>query len=107
MAVAAEPKSDRRQAIEDRLRQWFRQIPDLRNGSLRKRWLKALARRSMKAAVGAKCEDCMAFEQPEVRRCEVVTCPLYQYRPGAKKDGPVEQTIRGVAESLLSSDSEP
>jgi len=107
--ATVEPKSQTKAtaSIEDQLRKWYRSIPDIRGGSLRKRWLKALSRRSMKAAVAAKCEDCMAFEQPEVRRCTIVHCPLFLYRPGAKKDNPVEQAIRAVAESLLSSDSEP
>lgn len=79
--------------IEEQLRQWHKQIPDIRNGSMRRRWIKALQRKSMKAAIAAKCEDCMAFEQAEIKRCEIVHCPLFQYRPGAQKDGGHEQAI--------------
>jgi len=96
-----------RQQIEQELRRWLKSIPDSRNGSMRRKWLKALARQSMKAAVAAKCLDCQAFQEGEIRRCEIVHCPLFAYRPGSRKNDPVEQAIRAVAESLLSSDSEP
>jgi hypothetical protein len=91
-----------RAAIEEQLRRWYKNIPNKREGSLRRKWLKALARKSMRAAVQAKCEDCMAFEQAEARRCEVVTCPLFQYRLGARTNGETETVVRQIADGLAS-----
>jgi len=42
---------------------------------------KAFSGKSRKAAVTAMCIDCCAFQQEEVRRCTVVACPLWEYRP--------------------------
>jgi hypothetical protein len=98
---------DRQAQIEDQLRKWLKSIPDSRNGSMRRKWLKALARKSGRAAIAAKCLDCQAFQEGEIRRCEIIHCPLFAYRPGARKNDPTEQAIRAIAEGLLSSDSEP
>ena len=79
--------------IRQQLRQWHKNIPALFNGSFRKRWIKALQRKSMKAAVTAKCQDCMGWQNPEVRDCDVVTCPLWQYRPFREREGKLEAEV--------------
>jgi hypothetical protein len=89
-----------RQQIEQELRHWYRSIPDLFNGAFRRTWMKALARKSMKAAIRAKCHDCMNWQNAEIRDCPIVHCPLYLYRPGAKKDGPVEREIARIVQGL-------
>ena len=37
--------------------------------------------RSLRAAINAKCFDCVCFQKAEVKRCGVPKCPLYQLRP--------------------------
>ena len=36
-----------------------------------------LADTSYRAAVGLKCLECCAWDLPEVKRCEIVSCPLW------------------------------
>ena len=85
--------------IRNQLRQWYKNIPNLYHGSFRQKWIKALQHRSMKAAVTAKCQDCMNWQNTEVRECNVVTCPLWQYRPFRDRDGKVEaEVINAVTE---------
>ena len=56
-------------------------IPNLFHGSYRKQYDKAITGRGMRAAINSKCLDCICWQQAEVKRCTVVTCPLYTYRP--------------------------
>ena len=79
--------------IRDQLRQWYRNIPDLYHGSFRNKWVKALQRKSMKAAIVAKCQDCMNWQNTEVRECNIVTCPLWQYRPFRDRNGKTEAEV--------------
>lgn len=41
----------------------------------------AYSGRSRKSGVNAMCFDCAGFQQEEVRKCPVVACPLWEYRP--------------------------
>lgn len=66
---------------QQRLTAWRGNIPDLFHGSYRKLWDKAIAKKSMRAAIDSKCLDCCNWQQAEVKRCEVITCPLHAYRP--------------------------
>lgn len=68
------------------LRRWRSNIPNKHNGSYRRTWDKAIAKKSMRAAVNAKCQDCMCWQGAEVKRCDIITCPLWQYRPLQGKD---------------------
>ena len=87
------------QNIRDQLRQWYKNIPNLYHGSFRKKWIQALLHKSMKAAVVAKCQDCMCWQNTEVRLCNLVTCPLWQYRPFRDKNGKAEaEVIAAVTE---------
>jgi len=38
-----------------------------------------------KAAIKAKCFECSNYQTEEITHCNVVTCPLYEYRPLQKK----------------------
>ena len=40
-------------------------------------------RRSPMTVIRAKCLDCSAGQQSEVRRCTAVKCPLWPYRMGS------------------------
>lgn len=84
----------------DRIKKWLKNIPNLHHGAFRKLYLKALQRKSMAAAVRAKCQDCMCWQNTEIRRCEVVTCPLWRYRPGSQTKGTHESKIGTVAAKL-------
>ncbi len=84
----------------EQLRRWYRNIPDLYKGAFRRKWIKALQRKSMKAAIQAKCQDCMNWQNTEVRLCDIVTCPLWQYRPFYKKDGELETEVIAVVTEI-------
>jgi len=56
-------------------------IPNLFNGSYRKQYDKAIKKHSLRAAINSKCLDCMYWQAAEVKRCSIVACPLYPYRP--------------------------
>jgi len=86
--------------IRQQLRRWHRNIPHLYHGSFRRKWIKALQRKSMRAAITAKCQDCMCWQNTEVRECDIVTCPLWQYRPFAQKNGKVEAEVIAVVTEI-------
>ena len=88
----------------DQLRKWYKNIPDLYHGSFRKKWIKALQRKSMKAAIYAQCQDCMCWQNTEIKECNIVTCPLFQYRPFANKDGKLETEVMAIATEIEHND---
>ncbi len=54
---------------------------------------------SMKAAVALKCYDCSGHSSAEIKACEVTSCPLYAFRPGATskvKNTPEPDELAGV-----------
>ena len=71
---------------QDVLAAWRESIPDIHYGSYRRQWDKAMARKSMRSAVTAKCQDCTCWQKAEIRDCAVITCPLYRYRPYQPKN---------------------
>lgn len=91
-------------SIRDQIRQWHSNIPDLYKGAFRKKWIKALQRKGMRAAIDAKCQDCMCWQNAEVRECNIVTCPLWQYRPFSKKDGELETEVIAVVTEIEKND---
>jgi len=93
-------KPTRNMSIRDQLRQWYKNIPNFYHGSFRKKWIKALQKKSMRAAITAKCQDCMAWQNIEVRKCNVVTCPLWQYRPFRDKTGKAEAEVIAVVTQI-------
>jgi hypothetical protein len=44
-----------------------------------------MKRLSPMKAIRAKCLDCCCDQQAEVRRCEILTCPLWRYRMGREE----------------------
>jgi len=66
---------------KEQIARWRENIPDLFNGSYRRNYDKAMSGKSLRAAVTAKCLDCMCWQQAEVKNCDVITCPLYPYKP--------------------------
>ena len=63
---------------------WKNHIPVKYQGT----YAKAMTGKSRAAGVKAKCQDCMNWNAAEVRRCDITTCPLYPYRPGARRNTP-------------------
>ncbi len=47
--------------------------------SLRERYASRAKRAdtSLKSAIELKCLECCAWDRPEVKRCQIGTCPLY------------------------------
>lgn len=46
---------------------------------------RAMSGKSQQRAIFAKCQDCMNWQVAEIRRCDIVTCPLHPYRPGTSR----------------------
>jgi len=46
----------------------------------KKLYVKALAKKSRKAAIRSFCLECMCYYPDEVKRCTDDGCPLYKYR---------------------------
>jgi len=42
----------------------------------------------------------MCWQNTEVRECDIVTCPLWQYRPFAQKNGKVEAEVIAVVTEI-------
>jgi len=70
------PKS-RQEQIAERLAQ----IPE----SQRRIYAKAIARKSMAAAVKSFCYECVGYAREEVKVCSNLGCPLWMYRPGRSR----------------------
>jgi len=60
-------------------------IPDLHNGAYRRLWDRAISGRDLRAAIRGKCQDCMAWQVPEIKICTCVACPLFPYRITGRK----------------------
>ena len=75
---------DENRTDKQQLEAWLENIPALFHGKFRKEWLKAACKISLRAAVNAKCRDCSCWQNPEIRECTVITCPLWQHRPFAR-----------------------
>lgn len=54
--------------------------------SYRRLYLKAMGGKSMAAAVKSFCIECVGYDRSEVTRCTAEGCPLFPYRPYAKKE---------------------
>jgi len=73
---------------DEQIELWREHIPNKFDGSYRRQYDKAMKKESMRAAVNSKCLDCMNWQQPEVKDCEIVTCPLHPYRPYTSNPAP-------------------
>ncbi len=67
--------------LQKRRRQYRASIPGARKASYQKKYDKAMSGRDPKAAIAAKCLDCMHWQRTRVRECPIVCCPLWPYRP--------------------------
>ena len=76
---------DKEMTAEQRIAAWRQNIPNLFNGAYRRMYDRAMSGKSLRAAVTAKCQDCMCWQGTEIKRCNIVTCPLHPYRPGIKR----------------------
>jgi len=66
----------------EKLKYWFGRIPEKYRGT----WLKAMEGHSRQKAILAKCQDCMNWQIAEVRKCDIITCPLHPYRVVHRSD---------------------
>jgi hypothetical protein len=68
----------------DRISQRLAYIPKAYQGV----WMRALHGRAKAAAIKAKCQDCVGWEDvaKNVGMCAAVTCPLWPHRPYQKRD---------------------
>lgn len=64
-----------------------------------------------KKALEAKCLDCSAYQQSEVRECVVTTCPLYAFRlgknPYKRKREYTDEERAAIAERLKAHRKKP
>jgi len=67
---------------EERIAAWRQNIPAKYRGT----WDKAQSGKSRQSAILAKCQDCMNWQIAEVRKCEIITCPLWPYRIRKRTD---------------------
>ena len=87
-------------SVKEQLNKWYQNIPNLYHGSFRKRWIKALQRKGMRSAITAKCQDCMCWQNPELQQCNIVICPLWQYRPFRDKKGKIEAEVIAIVKKI-------
>ena len=83
----------------EQLRKWRDHIPDIFQGKFRRQWDRAIARKSMRAAVDAKCADCTCWQNTEIRECPAICCPLWPYRP--LKNEEHAKTVRLAVQVVL------
>jgi len=56
-------------------------IPGVGKAAYQRKYDKAMSGRDPKAAIAAKCLDCMHWQRTRIRECPIVCCPLWPYRP--------------------------
>lgn len=64
---------------QDQIKEYRKNVPDIRNGAYKKLYDKAISGKSRVAAMKAKCLDCVCWQPSEVGRCGIPSCPLYPY----------------------------
>ena len=76
--------------VEEKRRQYRASIPGAGKTSYQKKYDKAMAGGDPKAAIAAKCLDCMYWQRSRITECPIVCCPLWLYRPfiSEKRGGP-------------------
>jgi hypothetical protein len=67
--------------IQERRRQYRALIPDPGKTSSQKKYDKAMSGQDPKAAIAAKCLDCMQWQRGRITDCPILCCPLWPYRP--------------------------
>jgi hypothetical protein len=67
--------------IQERRRRYRASIPGEGKASYQKKYDRAMSGRDPKAAIAAKCLDCMYWQRSRIAECPIVCCPLWPYRP--------------------------
>lgn len=39
----------------------------------------------LKKTIAAKCLDCVCYQPKEIQRCQIINCPLWNYRPAGAR----------------------
>lgn len=63
--------------LNEKQKSFYNQIPD----HYKMNYLKAITTNSRQTAIKAKCLDCCCWQINEIKRCSVVGCSLWKYRP--------------------------
>jgi len=82
--LGVESKKSRRkvsEAVPDKVSRKLKGIPS----AYRHTYKRAMAGKSLRAAVNAFCLECVCWQREEVKNCTSVDCPLFPYRPYQKK----------------------
>jgi hypothetical protein len=68
--------------LNEKQRKWINDtIPDMYSNAYQKQYIKAIATKSLRAAINSKCLDCCCWQRTEVQKCPAFECPLYNLRP--------------------------
>ncbi len=67
--------------IRERRRKYRAAIPGAGKATYQKKYDKAMSGGDPKAAIAAKCLDCMTWQKTRITECPIVCCPLWPYRP--------------------------
>jgi hypothetical protein len=70
---------------QERRRQYRASIPGEGKSSYQKKYDRAMSGRDPRAAIAAKCLDCMYWQRSRIAECPIVCCPLWPYRPFTSK----------------------
>ena len=62
---------------EEQVQQRLDQMPM----SCRRTYKKAIAKKSMRAALNSFCLECVGYQREEIKSCTDLACPLWAYRP--------------------------
>jgi hypothetical protein len=62
---------------EEQIQQRLDQMPT----SCRRTYKKAVAKKSMRAALNSFCLECVDYQREEIKACTDMACPLWAYRP--------------------------
>jgi len=67
--------------IRAQRRRYRASIPGVGRISYQKKYDKAMSGGDARAAIAAKCLDCMYWQRTRITECPIVCCPLWPYRP--------------------------
>ena len=73
----------------------LKEIPPIHRATYKK----AVAGKSLRAAVNSFCAECTMWQREEVRLCTSLACQLYPYRPYKKKSKQASEEANFGAES--------
>ena len=67
--------------IREKRQRYRASIPGAGKTAYQRKYDKAMSGRDPKAAIAAKCLDCMYWQRTRIAECSIVCCPLWPYRP--------------------------